>query len=231
MASKTWTNSFPLPVPPRLCTCANSCSAGNCTGGCFAVCGNACAEDCWMGCTGSCFDKCTGGCTGSCRGCTGGCGSSCTGSCSGGCDGSCSSCSGSCRGSCTGSCGDACNMSCADKCTTQCTGDEMQKVGSIIAQLSEATKENLFKADDINLIAQGIVYECKKRQYEPIITTFTAGAAVDDSQIEILIKNLKMINSNFMVDEIAEGNHPWNIKTRKVIVDELQSKWKEKVNG
>lgn len=54
------------------------------------------------------------------------------------------------------------------------------------------------------------------------------GESVDEGKINSLVKNLKMVNSNFaLTKEIAEGNHPWNIETRKVIVDELQKQWNE----
>lgn len=44
-------------------------------------------------------------------------------------------------------------MNCSVACTVQCTGEEMQSIKNIIAQLNETTKDNLFKTDDINLIA------------------------------------------------------------------------------
>ena len=205
--------------------CGGTCSGG-CSGGCS---GSACKGSCSAFCASGCSGGCGGGCNVSCTGCKGGCGGTCSGSCKtacsgcGGCDGGCSSCTGGCSGGCGGQCKEYCLGTCKTTCGKQCTNQSYSNVSNL-----EINKNEFLKADKINLIAEAIAYEAKRRGKNPTNTVFIVGSNIDDQQISIVINNFKLANQP--IDVQKEGQRSL-YSLLEEFVSKLKIAWNKTVDN
>lgn len=167
--------------------------AGGCKGGCYGcnTCVITCAPGCHYGCGGCDIDKCKSGCKTGCK-------TTCVNGCGGGCKYGCSSCTGSCKNGCGGHCKENCLGNCKNSCGNNCSGAAYVEINQI-----NITSGERLQAYKINLIADAIEYEVTRRKKTPTQINFEVGERVDDTKLNEVINNLKLIGwSN---EQTAEG--------------------------